>query len=171
MSRDSSVVIGIDPGMSGGIALLSRRTGNLVDCMRMPLLDIGKRQLIDVNAISDMVSKLDVDWPVSVHIVLEAVHSMPAQGVASTFKFGRAAGSVEAWALRRAGNTNVSFVSPRKWKGDLKLTSDKRSSLAMAALLWPEPPGTIKGKPVSWDVLRNDGIAEAALVAHHWLNH
>jgi len=151
--------IGIDPGFKGGLAAL-RPDGSLMDGIRMPVTSIRKREVIDTKALTRWLQTL-YDHVSDVEIVIEAVHSMPKQGVASTFKFGRAAGAVEAWAMVMASGPLV-FVTPKKWKGDMQVTRDKRGSLALAAELWPTPPAHI-----DWDILRNDGIAEAALIAEH----
>jgi hypothetical protein len=90
-------------------------------------------------------------------IVVEAVHSMPAQGVASSFKFGMAYGAALAMAERFNASTNL--VTPKKWKADMGLTSDKDESLEMARELWPIAP--LKRK-------LDNGRAEALLLAE-WL--
>lgn len=153
------MIIGIDPGFKGGAACVSR-LGNLIDGIRMPITSLRKREMIDTAELSRFVKACD--HPIDA-VVIEAVHSMPKQGVASTFKFGRAAGAVEAWAIAMFGSDLLHFSTPRKWKRDMHLTSDKRAALERAAELWPCPPDHIK-----WNILRNDGIAEAALIAEHY---
>ena len=86
-------------------------------------------------------------------VVVEAVHSMPRQGVSSSFKFGVSYGV----ALSLAQSLGAwSPVTPHVWKRDLELTSDKNESLAMARLLWPDAPLARK---------RDNGRAEALLMA------
>lgn len=82
---------------------------------------------------------------------------MPAQGVASTFKFGLAFGM--ALAMTQRINAPTHLVTPQKWKKDLGLSSDKNDSLAMARKLWPDAPLERK---------KDNGRAEALLLAH-WL--
>lgn len=92
-----------------------------------------------------------------VTFVIESVHSMPGQGVASTFKFGRAVGAIEAVvALFREP---WFIVSPQRWKADMKVTSDKSTSLNLARQLWTTAPLTRK---------KDHGVAEALLLAE-WL--
>ena len=90
-------------------------------------------------------------------IVVEAVHSMPAQGVASSFKFGMAYGAALAMAERF--NSPWHLVTPQKWKKEMGLSSDKNDSLELARELWPIAP-----------LLRklDNGRAEALLLAE-WL--
>lgn len=56
----------------------------------------------------------------------------------------------------------LTYVSPAKWKRDLRLSADKGASRRRAIELWP-----------SWAELfarvKDDGRAEAALIAHWWL--
>lgn len=92
-----------------------------------------------------------------VSFVIESVHSMPGQGLASTFKFGRAVGAIEAVvALFREP---WFIVSPKKWKADMGVTSDKSTSLNLARQLWTTAPLARK---------KDHGVAEALLLAE-WL--
>lgn len=92
-----------------------------------------------------------------VTFVVENVHSMPSQGVASTFKFGRAVGAIEAVvALFREP---WFIVSPQRWKADMGVTSDKSTSLELARKTWSTAPLTRK---------KDHGVAEALLLAE-WL--
>lgn len=150
------MIVGIDPGKSGGLAAIDG-DGGLIDGIRMPLLQHGKRDLVDVFRIWD--------WADDTHdgvrpeafdrIVLEQVNAMPGQGVTSMFNFGRHTGSVEAYAL--STGKPVVWVTPQKWKGYFGLSKDKMASLDRARLEFGDSP--------LWRVKANDGIAEAALIA------
>ena len=85
---------------------------------------------------------------------------MPKQGVSSTFAFGMSTGIAEACALFAAAQ--MVRVTPQQWKKHHGLVKDKRASLNAAALRWPEWDG--------WEILANDGAAEAALMAQWWLD-
>jgi hypothetical protein len=67
---------------------------------------------------------------------MEQVHSMPNQGVSSTFAFGRAVGVISA--VCELTRYPVHLVTPQKWKKHFHLSSDKNESLDMARYLWPE---------------------------------
>jgi crossover junction endodeoxyribonuclease RuvC len=86
--------------------------------------------------------------------ILEAVHAMPKQGVSSTFKFGMAFGS--AITIIERFSKTVHMVTPQKWKKEMKLTSDKAQSMAMARELWPLAP---------LHRAKDNGRAEALLLA------
>lgn len=156
------MIIGIDPGQSGGLAMVSQG-GELISGIRMAVLGHGKRKLVDTSAIDDWLRSgrpLGAEGALK-GVVIEQVSSMPGQGVASTFNFGRHVGSVEGWALTAGAPTH--WVTPQKWKKSFGLTSDKRASLDRARLEFGDDP--------MWKTLANDGIAEAGLIALHWLRY
>lgn len=162
---DTELWLGIDPGAAGGAALLERRllspVPRLVAGVRMPVLDLGRRKLVDLTALEAFVEE-HAAVPVQ-GTIIEAVHAMPRQGVSSTFTFGRHTGAVEAWALTLGP---VHWVSPSMWKKHFGLAGGaKRQSLAFAKSRFGDGAG------VDWSVLANEGVAEAALLAAYWLNH
>ena len=74
MNVDEIAFIGIDPGVSGGIAILTGRKSELYKCPAT------------VRDMADILEPYRNKQNVSVG--LERVHSMPGNGVASSFKFG-----------------------------------------------------------------------------------
>jgi crossover junction endodeoxyribonuclease RuvC len=148
------IILGIDPGITGGAAIISTeiyRKPIVEEAARMPIYMEGKKELID----SENLFKWWMKWPIDV-VVIEWVHAMPAQGVTSSFSFGRSTGAVEAVAKLVA--PKIVWVSPQRWKkhhGLLK--KDKRASLDLAAEKF--------GDAWKWHKRVEDGIAEAALVA------
>lgn len=148
------MIIGIDPGKSGGVALIDEDR-KIIDCLRMPTVRHGKRDLVDVMRLNKRFGMHKVDA-----VVIEQVSAMPGQGVTSMFNFGRHVGAVEGWAL--SIGCPVHWVTPAVWKKTFGLSRDKRASLDRARLEF--------GDHKLWDVLANDGIAEAALIALWWHN-
>lgn len=144
-------LIGIDCGQTGGVAAISDR-GKLLTYTRMPIVEHGKRKLVDTVKLDQI---FDIHITDTTTFVIEQVSAMPAQGSVSGFNFGRAMGAVEGWAL--IYGVPIVFVTPQKWKKDLNLSSDKQQSLDRARLEF--------GVAKIWDVKANDGIAEAALIA------
>lgn len=141
-------IIGFDPGFSGAWGMIEAN-GAYVGCGDT----IHDSKRIYTQAMFAEISQArDKD---DLAVVIEAVHAMPKQGVASTFKFGVSFGSVMALADRL--NEDCHLVTPQKWKKDLGLSSDKNDSLAMARELWPEAP--LKRQ-------KDNGRAEALLIAH-----
>lgn len=150
------MLLGIDPGKSGGLALIDEQ-GAYVAGIRMPILKHGKRDLVNTLDILKFLAENEGEH--TKQIIIEQVNAMPGQGVTSMFNFGRHTGAVEGWAL--TWKLPVHWVTPQKWKKHFNLSKDKRASLDCARLRFGANP--------TWDVLANDGIAEAALIAlyHH----
>jgi crossover junction endodeoxyribonuclease RuvC len=149
------MIIGIDPGKSGGVAAVSDR-GVLWAGIRTPLLKHGKRDVVDTSKLTRWVLELaELDKDGGMMFAIEQVSAMPGQGVTSMFNFGRHTGAVEGWAV--GWGVPVVWVTPQVWKKSYGLSKDKRASLDRARLEFGSDP--------RWDVLANDGIAEAALIA------
>ena len=144
------LVMGIDPGAKGGAAII--QNGAFKIGIRMPLIQVGKKVTVDPLGLD----KLRLHEPGQ--IVIEQVNAMPAQGVASSFQFGRMLGGVEAWAF--GAGVPVEHVTPAKWKKDLGFPkgADKQYSLDFARRTFGAHP--------LWTVKANEGIAEAALLAY-----
>jgi Holliday junction resolvasome RuvABC endonuclease subunit len=152
------ITIGIDPGQTGGVSIVSN--GQWIDGMRMPIITRGKWKHVDSRALHNFFKTSPVLFgPIT--FVIESVHSMPSQGVASSFAFGRATGAAEAWAMTY--HHPVEWVTPATWKKALGLSSDKQASLDACKLHF--------GANKLWDVKANDGIAESALIALWWQRH
>lgn len=142
--------LGIDPGFSGAWGLVDHN-GKYQSCGDMLHND---KHILSRAVWAEMCQAVDRQ---DLEIVIEAVHSMPAQGVASSFKFGMSYGAAIAMAERF--NCPWHLVTPHKWKKDMGLTSDKDQSLTMARELWPNAPLSRK---------KDNGRAEALLLAE-WL--
>lgn len=125
------MIIGIDPGASGGIAW---HDGERARVVKMPATLQDLWELIN-NIRQD--SFREGPWAKTT-AYLEQVHSMPGQGVASSFKFGNGFGHLEM-ALTAAGIPFVR-VSPQKWQGALgcRTGGDKNVSKARAQELFPD---------------------------------
>lgn len=147
---EAPYIIGADPGLTGGVAVLTK-TGGLAEAGRMPIIQIGNRKIVDGKELHDLFFGYR-----PARAIVELVNSMPKQGVASTFTFGRAAGGLESVLL--AAGYPLEFVAPGKWKKFWGLDKSKQASLDKAKSLWPD-------HAVLWNVKANNGIAEAALIA------
>lgn len=153
LTGERTVIIGIDPGKSGGVAAVSA-DGEMVAGMRTPLLRHGKRDVVNTAALNEWLPEIGA---VPSAVVIEQVSSRPGQGSVSGFNFGRHTGAVEGWAILMG--VPVRWVTPVVWKRQIGISagSDKRASLDRARLEF--------GASQIWDVMANDGIAEAALIA------
>lgn len=152
------VILGIDPGLKGGLAVMDAATRQLKLLTAMPVIDRGgalikrKGATVDGRALTLLLMPF---VPQITVVALEDVHSMPGQGVASMFSFGEGYGIVQGVLL--ALGLKITKIQPSVWKSQLNLSSDKKKSLEMAARLWPEYGNIFK-------LAKNDGLAEAALM-------
>jgi crossover junction endodeoxyribonuclease RuvC len=87
--------------------------------------------MLDAVAFAKALSDMRVS-----HVVVENVHSMPRQGLSSTFKFGLGCGIIHGvvGALRLP----MTLVAPTQWKSFHSLVSrDKDASRQLAIRRWP----------------------------------
>ena len=151
------LVLGIDPGSSGGLVIVQKNINALPEiilAIRMPTIKIYGKKIIDTKQIA---TKLQ-EYPIDVTII-EKVHAMPRQGVTSSFQFGRNFGGIET--LSYLYSKRVDYVAPAVWKKSLGLGPSKKESLDLARLKF--------GESNLWHIKSNDGIAEAALLTLFWI--
>jgi crossover junction endodeoxyribonuclease RuvC len=153
-------LIGVDPGLKGAIAVFKKDSESklqLIGVRDMPIMPAikGKGNTIDCTELARVFRAFDNN----ALCIIEAVSSMPGQGVASTFKFGKAAMAPEAMAY--AFRMSVFFVSPNQWKTKAKLIKKpKEVALSLAKSLFPEHAGK------HFRLKKHEGRAEAALIAY-----
>ena len=142
--------IGIDPGAISGAYAAINHNGDFIGCGDIPSVDgrVNASQLRYV--LKSCVSSFDTAM-----IAVESVHSMPKQGIASTAKFMRAVGAIEATAEL----THYPFVlvTPQAWKKHHGLIgTEKVASLELARSMFPDAPLTRQ---------KDHGRADALLMA------
>lgn len=115
--------MGIDPGKTGAIAFLD---------------DSGR--FVDVFDFIDAFGPLAERRSDVAFCFLEEVHSMPGQGVASTFSFGENFG----WwkGVLTAFGIPFRTIRPQDWQKNLvpKKTSSEKPGLYVARQMFPEAP-------------------------------
>lgn len=145
-----TVYLAIDPGLISGAWAAIDANGAFIACGDVPHADgrVQPRELKD--ALQACIPAGDC-----AEIVIEQVGVMPGQGIASTGRFMRATGCIEAVAMLM--NYPVHFVTPQAWKKHHCLIGlPKASSLRMAQLLWSSAP---------LKLVKHHGRAEALLMA------
>ena len=146
--------LGVDPGLNGALATFGPHG---IETYDMPTFDITGKQKIDIKLLDDILRGI-VAVREPCLAVVEDVHSMPKQGVASSFSFGFVTGV--AHALLATHRIPVHLVSPASWKRLMGLSSDKDASRQKASRLFP-------GAAAQWSRKKDDGRAEAALLAYY----
>ena len=124
-------IIGIDPGLSGAIAVLENN--KVLNMFDMPVMSEGKknkRQLnsaLLVNLIKDNINSGD-----EIAVVVEQVNAMPGQGVTSMFNFGQSFGVLKG--IFSAMQIPMDFISPVKWKKYYNLINTQKDSSRTKAI-------------------------------------
>jgi crossover junction endodeoxyribonuclease RuvC len=146
------VILGIDPGATGGLALLDP-DGELTAVHDMPYLD--------GSVSAPLVAAIIRDTDAITAAYVERAQAMPRQGIASTFKYGTGYGVL--LGVLGALHIPTTTVRPTEWKRTAGLSADKGASRRRAIELWPAQAETFAR-------VKDDGRAEAALIARHgWL--
>lgn len=124
------MIVAIDPGTTGCIAVLNER-GDIHAFMHMPVIKLGAQKRVNGSAVHAFLS----EYPLT-HCYLEKVASMPGQGVSSMFTFGHAAGLVEG-VVAGAG-IPLTLVTPQQWKKYHGLINkEKDASRSRCVQLYP----------------------------------
>ena len=111
-------IIGIDPGLSGAIAVMhDKKVMNMYD---MPVMAEGKKNKRQLNS-SQLVNiiKENINEDEDTIVVVEQVNAMPGQGVTSMFNFGQTFGAIKG--VCAALELPIFFVRPSKWKKHFEL--------------------------------------------------
>jgi len=130
------IFIGVDPGITGGLAALSEDNEPLaLDFMPSETISTGRRQvsLIQLNIWFQRVVEMgEIEM-----VTVEQVSSMPGNGAASMFSFG--ASFCAAYAVPTLLGLPLQFVRPSKWKRALELVGrEKDYSRTLINQLYPQ---------------------------------
>lgn len=155
-------ILGIDPGLSGGYALIDE-TAKLIACGNFPTHTVNKKERLSgaaLAAILGVVSSNTIAY-------VEAVSSRPRQ--AGQFQFGINTGMIHG--ILYAHNIPFTLISPASWKATfgIKRTEEetkrdkKNEARQLAQSLYPAHADKFKRA-------KDDGVAEALLIALHGLH-
>jgi len=149
-----TVYIGVDPGLRSGAWGAIDHNGEFVACGDIDSTNdrVLPRMLKIALQSAIRLGKDGAD------IVIEQVGVMPGQGIASSGKFMRATGTIEAVVDLLL--YPYEYVTPQKWKKHHDLIgTDKKASLELARTKWPTAP---------LKLAKHHGRADALLMAE-WL--
>ena len=109
--------VGIDPGASGGAAAIHYD---------------GEVEVVKFKGITltDLWWRFKEIGGYCPRAAIEVVHSMPGQGVSSTFKFGQSYGNLEAFLV--AAEIPFERVAPTVWQREFGLTRKDKSETKTA---------------------------------------
>jgi hypothetical protein len=146
---DVPCILGCDPGLKGAIAFYFA-SYDKITVEDMPVANGD----VDAATLAERIRQM-----LPTVAIVEGVHSMPKQGVASSFKFGKGYGTV--LGVIAALGVPVHIVAPTAWKKHFRLNSDKDASRALALRYWPD-------RSEMFCKVKHDGRAEAALIARFY---
>ncbi len=146
-------IIGIDPGLSGALAILENN--KVLKIFEMPVMTEGKKNKKQLNS-AQLVKILQnsIVKNEEVSVVVEQVNAMPGQGVTSMFNFGQTFGAIKG--ICAALELPIFFVRPSKWKKHFELiNSSKDASRTKAIEMYPSLSSELCRKK---DVNKSDAI-------------
>ena len=146
-------IFGIDPGLSGAIAILDNK--EVIDIIELPVMAEGKKNKRQLNSahLSQYMTKNIIDINDTV-VVVEQVNAMPGQGVTSMFNFGQTFGVIKG--ICAALKIPIYFVRPSKWKKHFDLIrSSKDASRTKVIEMYPSLSNLLSKKK---DVNKSDAI-------------
>ena len=124
-------IIGIDPGLSGAIAVLENN--KVLNMFEMPVMSEGKKNKRQLNsALLVSLIRENISKSEEVAIVVERVNAMPGQGVTSMFNFGQSFGVLKG--IFSAMQIPMDFISPVKWKKFYNLINTQKDSSRTKAI-------------------------------------
>ena len=146
-------IVGIDPGLSGAIAILENN--KVLSIFDMPIMAEGKKNKKQLNSAQLVkIIKENIKMEDEVAVVVEQVNAMPGQGVTSMFNFGQTFGAIKG--VCAALNLPIFFVRPSKWKKHFELiNSSKDSSRTKVIEMYPSLSDQMARKK---DVNKSDAI-------------
>ena len=146
-------IIGIDPGLSGAIAVMhDKKVINMYD---MPVMAEGKKNKRQLNS-SQLVNiiKENINEDEDTIVVVEQENAMPGQGDTSMFNFGQTFGAIKG--VCAALKLPIFFVRPSKWKKHFELiNSSKDASRTKVIEMYPTLSGQLAKKR---DVNKSDAV-------------
>lgn len=160
MSEKEKYFIGIDPGLSGAVAIIKEDgTAAVIDTPTTQVKSGKKNKNLYVESLMADIFREYAGTNVTVS--LEKAQSMPKQGVASTFSTGEGYG---LWrGILAALQIPYTIVTPQKWKKAMMsgMGKEKSASCYRAQQLFPSvelfgPEGGAK-----------DGRGDALLIAEY----
>jgi crossover junction endodeoxyribonuclease RuvC len=155
-----SLLIGIDPGLTGAVATIDLG-GNLISVQDTPTITVKRgNKNRNVYLETAMVTLLENSKNAGkvVCVGIENVHSMPAQGVSSSFHFGQGFG---IWlGILAALRLPIQRIEPAKWKRGMGIASGAGKGESILKALQIFPTASLARK-------RDEGRAESLLLAEY----
>lgn len=158
--EERPLILGIDPGYKGALALYDVCAGALIEVMDMPInsyMGPDGRQKTEIKMM-DLALFLDLNRDLIRGAIIEEVGAQPKDGKVSAFNFGKSTGILHG--VIAANMIPIFSIRPAVWKTNMGLSADKNLSIQKAKVLFPNHTTLFLRK-------KDDGRAEAALLAKY----
>lgn len=149
------IVIGIDPGLSGGMVALEE---NEIDLKVTPTVSVGKKNDYDERQMIDWLTPYAIK---QAKVFIELVHAMPGQGVTSMFTFGSGFGLIRG--ICAGLGMSYQLVRPQEWQKRMLLGNPKGSEYLVASRIWPNTDWRASPRCR----VAHSGLVDAALIAEY----
>ena len=157
------LIIGIDPGISGGICFFE--DGQVREILDMPTMAEGKKNKRQINGpqiYNELSFRIEKFHKKDIVVVIEQVSAMPGQGVTSMFNFGQSFGVLKG--ICSAMQLSTHFVRPAKWKKYFGLIkTEKDASRTKVIEIFPYISSKLSRK-------KDSNKADAILIASFYEN-
>lgn len=156
-----SLILGVDPGFKGALALYSIPNQSCVEIRDLPLLP-KQKNAINMFELSSFIGLYanEIEFAcierVGAMTYVDKFGQVRGQGAVSSFEFGRVTGVVQG--MIGSYNIPTVLVHPSSWKSAMGLSSNKEDSLVKARKMFPLFKSYFLRK-------KDDGRAEAILLA------
>jgi crossover junction endodeoxyribonuclease RuvC len=150
-----SVVLSIDIGVSGAIALLTAE-GQLLEVHDMPVLHDGPagRRAVNAPLLAEIVFKSH-----ATQAFIEFVGARPGEGAVGAFAFGRSRGVIEG--VLGAAGIPATHIAPSAWKRAIGIKPGQEGAKDAARA---EAIRRFPAQAQLFARVKDDGRAEAALI-------
>lgn len=145
-------VIGIDPGLKGGIVVMV--DGRIAKTVKMPVVKGDGGSWVDFGEVASILKYERPDL-----VAIEKVHSMPGQGVASVFTFGLGFGGLIG--VCAGAGISYALVKPTTWQKQAFEGLDKKLGKARSLMY------VRQRFPECEPIHKHDGLADAACIAEY----
>ena len=149
-------ILGIDPGLSGALAVLEIEDHgfDLISVIDVPTVGEAAKRRVWIGPLTEWLMEIN---PAPEVAFIERAQAMPEQGASSGFIYGRAVGALEAAVL--CSGIRLRTAEPSSWKRKLGLIGKgKAESQALAVKM-------ISGLGEALDRKKDHNRAEAMLIA------
>lgn len=167
MIGDSTMIVGIDNGLDGGIVFLNETSKrcNVISTHVMPTVGQtggkGKRAY-DVPGMVMLMRKLVPDLSM---VFLERAQAMPKQGVSSTFSIGYGFGLWQG--ILASLEVPYEIVGPRTWQQEMFQGVDSRDTKRASAIIAGRLAPNIDWRATERCRKPHDGLTDALCIAEY----